>query len=451
MSHKQRSLFLTLAHRVGSLKNSLDVLSKYKVNLTKIESKPARHSNKVFNFIVDVDEEVSSEQIEQALSELKQTNSVQEVKLLGGKSIPWFPRRLSDIDYFSSQTLEAGADLQSDHPGFTDHEYRDRRKLIAEIAKSYKIGEPIPKVKYTEKEINTWSIIYKELTKLYPTYACEQYNYIFPLLVQNCGYSENNIPQLEDVSKFLHDVTGFRLRPVSGLLSARDFLNGLAFRVFHSTQYIRHHSVPFYTPEPDVVHELLGHAPLFADSDFADFSQQIGLASLGASEEDIEKLVRLYWYTVEFGVCVQNDKDGIPRTKAYGAGLLSSFGELKYSIDGIDEKTGQKPEYRQFDPEVACKYSYPITTYQPIYYVATSFENMKEQMRKFASTKLDRPFALRYNPYTLSVDVLDSEDKLLTLTGTIQSNIDTLKFALEKIRQNKGLSFEYTNKNESQQ
>ena len=191
----------------------------------------------------------------------------------------------------------------------------------------------------------------------------------------------------------------------------------------------------------------MGHAPLFADSDFADFSQQVGLASLGASDEDIEKLVRLYWYTVEFGVCIQHDKDGVPSKKAFGAGLLSSFGELKYSIDAYDEKTGQRPEYRTFDPEVACKHKYPITTYQPVYYVANSFESMKEQMRTFASTKLDRPFALRYNPYTMAVDVLDSEDKLLTLTGTIQSNIDTLKYALEKIKQNKGLSFEYTSIN----
>lgn len=148
--------------------------------------------------------------------------------------------------------------------------------------------------------------MYDKLKNLYQKYACSQLNYVFPLLEENCGYSNKNIPQLEDISKFLKDATGFSLRPVAGLLSSRDFLNGLAFRVFHSTQYLRHHSKPFYTPEPDIVHELMGHVPLFADPDFADFSHEIGLASIGVSDEAIEQLARVKLILFIIGVLVHS-------------------------------------------------------------------------------------------------------------------------------------------------
>ena len=216
------------------------------------------------------------------------------------------------------------------------------------------------------------------------------------------------------------------MRPVAGLLSSRDFLNGLAFRVFFSTQYIRHHSMPLYTPEPDICHELLGHAPvscslastgaplslplkrshvpffststfsnfqMFADRDFADFSQEIGLASLGASDEDILKLARCYWHSVEFGLCLEDGKN-----KAYGAGLLSSFGELEYAC-GEGEAGAKRPEIVPWDPQVASHQEFPITTYQPLYFLADSLQDAKYKMREFCED-LPRPFFAQCNAQT---------------------------------------------------
>jgi phenylalanine-4-hydroxylase len=324
--------------------------------------------------------------------------------LFDGKiTVPWFPMSKQDMDAFTTNTMEYGGELSADHPGFKDSTYRDRRQEITMIAKSFTHSqEEIPRVNYTKAELTTWSKVYNSLMPLFPTHACKEHRQIFPVLVKECGYRSDNIPQLQDISLFLKRSTGFTLRPVAGLLSSRDFLNGLAFRVFHSTQYIRHGSVPSYTPEPDICHELLGHVPLFADPDFAAFSQEIGLASLGVSDDQIEALARIYWFTVEFGLCKEtlvSSKGEESVVRAYGAGLLSSYGELEYSLS-------DKPVRTPFDPAIVAKQTYPITNYQPLYFVAEGFKTAQDQIRVYAKTILNRPFDLVYESQSETIRVI---------------------------------------------
>ncbi|XP_075886059.1 phenylalanine-4-hydroxylase isoform X2 [Nelusetta ayraudi] len=371
------SCIFSLKEEVGALAKALRLFEEKGINLTHIESRTARTNQSQYEFFINVDS-TCSQALDEVIDGLRTQISGQVHELSRNKeknTVPWFPNDIQDLDRFANQILSYGSELEADHPGFTDPVYRLRRKEFADIAYNYRHGQPIPRVEYTEEERATWGKVFTELKTLYPSHACREHNRVFPLLEKYCGYKSDNIPQLEDVSRFLQSSTGFRLRPVAGLLSSRDFLAGLAFRVFHSTQYIRHSSRPTYTPEPDICHELLGHVPLFADSSFAQFSQEIGLASLGAPDEYIEKLATVYWFTVEFGLCKQGSE-----IKAYGAGLLSSFGELQYCLT-------DKPQVLPFDPSKTSLQKYPITEYQPIYFVAESFEDAKEKVRRFALAK----------------------------------------------------------------
>lgn len=129
--------------------------------------------------------------------------TLSDLSCAGRAEIPWFPRKLKDLDGFAEKTMEFGSELDADHPGFQDPEYRKRRCDIVAKAKTYRSGQPLPRVEYTQQEIETWGIVYNKLRSLYPTHACREQNHIFPLLEQNCGYSPSNIPQLEDISNFL--------------------------------------------------------------------------------------------------------------------------------------------------------------------------------------------------------------------------------------------------------
>jgi phenylalanine-4-hydroxylase len=396
------SVLMELTDRVGVLHDVLRYFWKFDVNVCRIESRPARTTNVIgqprkFDFFVDFEGSLEEPSVRELMASLQTMTS--KLLVLDEKQVHWFPRHISELDCVANRTLEAGTDLEADHPGFRDPTYRSRRAKLAAAAMRHRWDRPIPRIDYADEEVAVWTAVWDQMQELWSKYACKEYLASLQLMKEHCQYRRDNIPQQADINDYLLRRTGVRLRPVAGLLSSRDFLNGLAFRVFFCTQYIRHQSRPLYTPEPDICHELLGHVPMFADHDFADFSQEIGLASLGASDEDVDKLARCYWHSVEFGLCLEQ---GAP--KAYGAGLLSSFGELEYACSPNHPGAESPPSIVAWDPAVAAKTAFPITTYQPTYFCAGSLQSAKDRMREYCQ-ELPRPFYATWNPQTCSIHI----------------------------------------------
>jgi phenylalanine-4-hydroxylase len=250
-------------------------------------------------------------------------------------------------------------ELDADHPGFHDPEYRRRRNEIARAALEYQDGEDAPEIAYTAEEQAVWREVWRHLEPLHDRYACATYLQA----ASRVALSRQTIPQLRDVNAVIEPLHGFRMLPVAGLVTAGAFLRELGRGVFLSTQYMRHHSVPLYTPEPDVVHELIGHSATFADADFVRLNREFGRAALSADPEGVERIGRVYWYTLEFGVVRES-----AALKVFGAGLLSSFGELgRFETD---------ERLAEWDVETIAATPYDPTRYQERLFVAPGFERM---------------------------------------------------------------------------
>lgn len=252
--------------------------------------------------------------------------------------------------------------LDRDHPGFRDATYRARRNAIARLALAHQQGAPVVDVDYSDAEHGVWRAVQEHLAPLHDRYACRAYKEGFA----RSGIAAPRVPSFEDVNRRMQAATGFRMDPVGGLVTAAQFMMTLEHGVFLSTQYMRHHTVPLYTPEPDVVHELVGHAPLLQDRRLADTNRRFGratraLVEAGAPEERLLELERVYWFSLEFGVA-----RGARGLEVYGAGLLSSFGELG-AFEG-------RSELVPFDLEAMRQQPYDPTDYQRRLYLAPSVD-----------------------------------------------------------------------------
>ena len=257
-------------------------------------------------------------------------------------------------------------ELPADHPGFSDPDYRRRREAIAAVAGAFRPGERIPEVHYSAEEDELWQTVSGELAAKHRHVACAEYL----AGAVRLDLPTDRVPQLGEVDARLQALSGFHVRPVPGLVPTREFYGSLADRTFLSTQYIRHHSVPFYTPEPDVVHELVGHLNMLASERFAELYEKAGRASRRTtSPEALEFFSKVFWFTLEFGLVRE---DGVSR--AYGAGLLSSFGELDVF---------HQADIRPWDFAAMGTQAYDITHYQPLLFEAPGIDALFEGLGGF--------------------------------------------------------------------
>jgi phenylalanine-4-hydroxylase len=267
--------------------------------------------------------------------------------------------------------------LASGHPGFADPEYRRRRDAIAALSYGHGPGEPIAHVDYTDREHGVWAVVSRELAPKHRGHAVGW----FVDAVETLALPADRIPQLVEVSARLAPVSGFRYEPVAGLAPLRTFYGSFDDGVFFSTQYIRHHSSPLYTPEPDIVHEVIGHAHHLADPQVANLYRLVG-AAVARVETDLalRVLSKVFWFTFEFGVV-----DDGHRRQAYGAGILSSFGEM----DAF-----RSAATRPFDIEAMARADYDITRYQPVLFAGRTMEEVFDCLEVFFTT-FDDDAALR--------------------------------------------------------
>jgi len=221
-----------------------------------------------------------------------------------------------------------------------------------------------PWASYSDTDHQVWATLFKRQREILVGRASDE----FLRTQEAMGMTPDRIPKFEDLNRMLRKATGWELVGVEGLLPELTFFDHLANRRFPVTWWIRKPEQLDYLSEPDLFHDLFGHVPLLFNPMFADYMQAYGAGGLKASRLDAcELLARLYWYTVEFGLI--RTPQGV---RAYGAGILSSAGELRHSV------CSPEPSRVRFDLQRIMRTRYKIDSYQATYFVIDSFQQLFE-------------------------------------------------------------------------
>lgn len=216
-------------------------------------------------------------------------------------------------------------------------------------------------INYSAEEHAVWRDLYTQQLPSTQKYAADIYLKGLDLL----DMSANRIPQCLEISEHLMPLTGWHVAPVPALISFGRFFTMLAEKTFPAASFIRSRTDFDYIEEPDIFHEIFGHTPLLTDSGFAHFSHTIGKIGQQVAPADYSWLIRLYWFTIEFGLTVENGQ-----YKALGSGLTSSPTELVYSVDS------PVPERREFNVIDILRTPYRIDIHQPVYFVLENIEDL---------------------------------------------------------------------------
>jgi phenylalanine-4-hydroxylase len=258
-------------------------------------------------------------------------------------------------------------ELEPGHPGIGDANYVARRKDLFALCRKHRLerlGPPL--IEYTAEETRIWREVAPKLHELHDRYACSMYLQA----KSDLAITENEIPQLRTISQRLEQETRMHLVPAEGALPYRTFYEYIAQRGFPVTQFIRHGSHPEFTPEPDMIHDCLGHVPPLMNQDYAELLALIGKAAATTPHGDqVLALKRFSWFSIEFGLIEERGE-----TKVFGAGILSSTGEIPHSL--FSNEATRRP----FVTDTVIATDYDPSQMQKDFFIAPSLPFLRREL-----------------------------------------------------------------------